>query len=291
MIKIIMDYLNVVILFSLGVILQAIILTIGKIDIDNLIKICLILVGSFVLSFLITIEYENSFNNVTLYAFFIFIFSFLFAIYLKEAILPEINELTILSYSLIFWYIFLTHFDFKPTIGVVLALMATVGTFIIAFINFKLHLFWKLFFYIWFLIIDVFLIFSQFSFGNLALLLYQNNSVTELGGLDSLLMGMSFQLLVAFSVYIFELIPVPRRGQLLENRIKEVEQHITLLTSKYSDVQLNPIIALLIIAFQISVFVLNYYFKLLPDYILINFSIISTPQVSSFFLNRSNSHG
>jgi signal transduction histidine kinase len=227
--------------------------------------------------------------SILLLSFFFIIFSISFGAISQKEILPEINEQTIISFTLVFWYIYILYFH--PSLSgfwTWLALIPSSGVLIICFINARLGFFWKLFFYTWFLLIIVFLSIFYFSFGNLSFFFNQEN-IKTLSPLDVFSTGMAFLYLVANIWYIFELIPISGKYQTIGDRIREWKEYTKLLTGKYSDYQLRPVHTGLIITFQGGILFLNYFLKFLPDDLITSISILLIPQlISSRLTTKKN---
>jgi hypothetical protein len=264
--------------FGLGVVSQAYLLVRHQISFKSFLKRVL---GCFLLSFFICLrvflEIEVKQIYISVFTFFL-IFSILFGVFSKNEILPEISEQTLLSFTLVFWYIFFTHFH-RINYLFWLALLPSLGVLIISFVSAKLGFVWKLFFYTWFLLMIVFSNIFYFSFGNLSFF-FNPEKIKKLSPIDVFLTGMVFLYLVSHVWYILELVPYRHRRSRKE-MIAEWKEHAQLLIGKYSDFQLLPIHSFFIILFGGGILLLNYFLKILPDDLIISLSILIIPQLIS----------
>lgn len=204
------ERLNLILYFGLGVIAQAVFLIRNDWNWGKLLA-CL---GIGVFGMLPG-KHESNYEPIFHILMSLSFFAFMFALFFKEDILPVINEKTLLSYSLTFWYAYLAIF-YKPTlfhnILLFLFLIPTGATLCIALIKYKLNFFWKLFFYSWFLIIVVSIGLFQFSYHHLTIF-FVSSRLPWVGTVDCMLTGMAFLYLVVNATYIFELIPIPGKNQ------------------------------------------------------------------------------
>lgn len=278
--------------FGLGVILEAILLVKGRFNFEkfkefifSLITISLILLlAVFFTSFDNRTLRFVGFESVPYELIFVYLFasSFLFAKIFKKEILPEISEKTVLIFNLLFWYVFLVYFYHSFAFLTLLFLIPTAFTFIIAFINVRLNFFWRSFFYMWFLMMIVLFVLSQFSSGNLSFFFNQKH-IETLSPIDVLATGMVFLYLTLNVWYVLEAIwPFFQEGSFIRDKITGWKEYIKILSDKFSDYQLRPFHALLIILFVGSILTLNYYFKFVSDILMINALLLLTPQISRY---------
>lgn len=290
-------YIQLGLIFNLGVLLQAFFMIRYKLNSKNKLfefSACLVLalISSFYLNNKIKLPDSLYFSIL----FFSFVFSILFGHYFKKDILPDITEHTILYFTIIFWYIFfpglkslLFSLDLMPSLDSLLLfpiLIGSLGVLFISFSNVKLNIFWKLFFYIWFLSIIICLNILCFLSKNISFF-FNKEAIITLSPLEILFSGMVFFYLIVNVLYIYELIPIPAKHQSFNERIKEWKKYINMLTNKYSDNQLKPVHSLLTILFLGGFFVSNYFLQFAPAYLIINIAIISYP-LTRYFLARHN---
>ena len=268
--------------FGLGVVLQAYFLVSHKVNLKSFGLLVLACSGmSFLFSLRVFLKTLKAPEDIYFAIFLFFIlFSIFFAIISKKEILPEISEKTILCFTLVFWYIFLNYF--RPTITDFwfwLALIPSLGTVIISFVDIKLGFFWKLFFYTWFLLMVIFFNIFYFSFGNLSFF-FDPKGIKPFSPFEILTTGMAFLYLVSHIWYVIELLPL--KGSTFKETIQEWKEQAQLLTGKYSDAQLTPLHAFFIIFFIGGVLSLNYFFKITSDDLVISLSVLVIPQLISY---------
>ncbi|MEM2918582.1 MAG: hypothetical protein QXY62_03690 [Candidatus Altiarchaeota archaeon] len=288
-----MDVIQLTLWFGLGVIAQAIFSIYDKLNSENSKKLALCLFASLV--FIVFVElstagenlkelYNPNFHVFWGFMYFVF-FTVIFAVTFKKELLPRISEQTILFFTLIFWYAFFTFYSkisFKDVV-IVLALIPTIVAIVISFINWELKFFWKLLLYIWFLIIILFLFLAQFSFGSISFF-YKQKGFEALSYFDTLVSGMVFFILTTNFFYLIQVIPYGQGSSFKEN-LERSREHVKLLVEKFSDYQLNPFHSLLIISFFGGFLAINFYLKLIEDFLLINILIV-VPQLISMFLEN-----
>ncbi len=203
-------------------------------------------------------------------------FSFMFALFFKEDILPVVSEKVLLSYSIIFWFSFFSFFykdAFIHKFLFCLFLIPSLAAVVIAFIKIKLNFWGKLMFYTWFLVIVLSLGLFRFSFSHLSLF-FDSYHVPWIGTIDCLLTGMAFLYLVVNATYIWELIPIPGKNQSWESRMKEWHELTNLMTQRCEDQQPTHLQTILIIVLQGGGLFLDYIFHFIPAGVLINVLIL-----------------
>jgi len=260
--------------FGFGIFIEAYLLTRQKLTFRKFLGkyIPCLIITLFLFIYMLIRSDTGSFYGAAFLSF--IIFSILFSIVAEEEILPEISEQTILSFTLVFWYICFTHFSVGFShLWVKIALIPSIATLIISFINRKLGFFWKLFFYNWFLLLIIFFGIFYFSFGNLSFFFIKEN-IKNLSVIGVMATGMAFLYLIANSFYFFELFPIPGKHQSFRERIEMWKEHTRLLTSKYTDYQLKPAYSFLLILFQGGILVLNYFFKFVSEDLIISIAIL-----------------
>jgi len=101
---------------------------------------------------------------------FCIIFPISFALIFKDHLVPPINERVLLSYSLTFWYLYLSRFyentDLHRAVSAVCFVPSIVVLFY-AFDRFSLDRFWKMVLYLWFFAMAVFMGYFEFSSGHI----------------------------------------------------------------------------------------------------------------------------
>lgn len=264
------------ILFGAGLLFETLLLLRQKLDYKKTLGIILFLFLSLLVSFL---KWEGGSIYKNIFAAFL-VFALFVGIIFKDEILPKISEAKLLSFTVSFWFVFLTPFQqnmyYLNLVGAV-AIIPTVLTLIIGFFTFELNRWLKLLLYLWFLIINTTLLFTQISFRDF--LFFFDATVAAVDFIAVFVAGMSFMIIVTNLFYLWLLIPfLPYEGTIKERR-KEWKEHITGMIKKFSDYQIKPSYSLLLLLLQGGGFILNYYYRFFPSYFLINLWIVLIPQV------------
>jgi hypothetical protein len=191
---------------------------------------------------------------------------------MKE-ILPPINEQTLLIFTMIFWYAWISFMGVEILQLTIfkIALIPTAGVLFLAFTPFKMPPFLRVCLYIWFLIIVTsisFVLFKDF-YGSLFL----ERELPELSRFGAFLYGGATLYLITNIFYLFYLIPIPGKDQSLSDRIEQWEEYVDLLNSKYKNEQLKYWKSILWILILGSAFFLNYKNQYIAVATLINLSI------------------
>lgn len=276
----IMDQRSLLIMmFGVGVVFQASALLRGN---WNLGKILLAL-GAAALALLPGKHehvYDPLFHALLAMSFAACVFAWLF----REIILPAISEKVLLFYTLIFWIELFPGFH-QPTVlhGVllILALVPTAATLVIAFMRTPLTFGMKLLLYTWFLCLILSLGLIRFPFYQLRVF-FQEQQVPWVTPIESLSAGMAFMYLAANATYIFELIPIPGKHQSWADRMRQWHEFTNLLTSRVDAESALPIQSVLVLLGVGSAWALNAVFNWLPTDTAINL-LIALPAFLPFF--------
>lgn len=203
---------------------------------------------------------------------YIFIFLIVFYATFKKIILFTVNEAVLLVFTIIFWYIILTKYSLSP-VFLALFILPTIAVLFISFSKVSLNKIWKLFFYVWFLLIDtffvVYFIFSShmFSFKD-----YGNSIFYE--GFNLFIISMIFTYLIFNLFSIFYLLPIVTGNQSYKDKFNKINRHINILVEKYSDYQLKRIYSLVIIISLLAFLYFNCLFNFFSDFLMISSVII-----------------
>ena len=257
-------------LFVLGVIAQVAILLKGKKNrlLAAMIILSLILTGAYALSMVSKGVVAEGLLNI-----FFLSFSFLSAIMFREEILPEINEGTLFIFTVVFWFIslaFLNRFLCLPFY--IIPVACTIGTIWLAITETKLEGNAQAFFYAWFMFMTLVIGLLQFSVNFLPSLFNLDGAMPD--PISAFFAGMSFFWLFAYGFYLYDLIPIPGKRQTMDDRLKEWREFLDLLNSKYSDSQMKPIMAVLVILICSGLLIINFIFNLVNDFLLISLLVV-----------------
>jgi len=256
--------------FGLGVIIQIALLARNKLNFrKNFLGLFLVSAVSS-LAF-IPHESLHTYNfNTRIFLFFI-LFSIFFILIFKEQILPtvSISKQTLVILTLAFWYIALTGASISAIFRNVLfltALIPTIAVISIAILNITPNLFWKLFICFWFAVSAVFIVLKQPILTNTA------------SFFEMIIIGMLFLYLSVNTWLAIQYIFISNSKTALDrwntNIKKKIEKHFTN--------NINPAYPILIILVKAMIFAVNYYYKFIPDNLLIGIFILFIPQIISF---------
>lgn len=219
---------------------------------------------------------DNLGEHILLFA---FLFSITFGWFLKDFIMKSINEQTLVVFSLLFLYFYVQKQAIIGFFGYVfLAFIAL--TVINGLISWSLNKFFKVILYVWYLFMIVYFAATQFSPSNFEPLL-SNSPTAGITGITMLLTGMAFLYLTIHAWYLIQLIPIPGKTQTFRERIREWREDMDLMASKFSDEQAHPLNVLLIIAGVGAILVFNFYFQLLPNWLISSLAIAIVPIITT----------
>ncbi len=207
--------------------------------------------------------YQFIFLNCIAYA---LAFSFMF----KNNLLPVIKEQTILVHFTVLFY--LLFFTLNPETKIVMLtvfLLPSLAIIILLLLPMKFGFTGKLLFYSYYLLLTIILLMFQFSFGNLTFF-FNSINFTEFNNIDLFITGMMFMYLLTHTLYLYELINPIRQ----DNSFQKWKEHISILVSKYTNIQLSPIAGILIIIVVGGSLILNHRNNIVPNYLLINVFLV-----------------
>lgn len=203
-------------------------------------------------------------------------FSVIFAVTFKKDILPLISEGVLLSYTLVFWFAFLTSFYTGTPLHMALLLLLLVPTALALFVavrKTRLGFVFKLALYTWFLVIIVSLGLFQFPYNQLKLFL-EDHQVPWVTPFESVTAGMAFMFLLANATYIFYLIPIPGRNQSWAERMRDWHAFTDLMTQRFADARVTLVQATVVLGLEGSALLLLASYRWLPPALVINVAIV-----------------
>jgi hypothetical protein len=216
------------------------------------------------------------------------IFAFVIFANFKKEILPRIGETCLLSYSLILWLLLFPKEGINSAfdkVAMVISVLPTLGVLVISFTLVQWNFTVNLICYIWFLVLTLTIYAVQISFGELAFLFNPNDSPASPAHL--FLTGMSFTYLSASVFYLYILIPIQKKHQTREERMKQWREDAGLMASRFIDYRMTPVQALFILVLQGGFYALNHYLRLLPVPMVVSISIILVPYLYSIAFSRA----
>ena len=273
-------YTILILLFTAGVIAEALLLSYRKeIDFGRLKGVFILSLVLLFFSFFAGVDSDA--GPEAYYIMFVIFFSIVFAITFRNEILPVINEGTILSFTIVFWFVLLENFNYFCIPLVAIAVIASIGTLVLAFTKIKIGFYSSVFFYGWFLIMSLFIGVMQ--------VLYFFVDKPSISGIDAFVFGMLFLYLMANYIYIFMLISVPPfpNPATFSKDIKNWKRDMQYFAVKYSKHQMPLPVSLLIIIIEGGTLLLNYLYNFIPLYFLVALFIVVPSQIAPVITNLS----
>jgi len=267
-----MDDITLSVLFALGVIAEGILLCCHKnINFNRLKGVFILTIVAMIISLLrVPLDAGLGFFFFTFVLFFSGIFAFAF----MEEMLPVINEGTVLSFTIVFWFVAFENLSYTCIPFFLIALIPTIGTLILTFTKIKIGFYSSVFFYGWFLAMSVFIGFMQ------AVYVLANASLSVF---DAFALGMFFLYLIAHYLYFFIIFSIPRHpsGHIsFSGYVRAWKRRVECFVEKYStNIQISLPVALLIIFGEVGAFILNYYYQFVPFYLMVAVTILIIPQL------------
>ncbi len=210
------------------------------------------------------------------FGFYIITFSFLYATFAAKDILPVITERVILQDTILFWYIILLYSALWLIIPIGIVSMIVLYS---ALTNFKVGFTLKIILYIWFLLMNLSFLISQFTINNIFEVITFSNG-TGLNYLNQFFSGMVFLDLMVSLTALFNIIPLARDDYIYDSRIDKFINHTKMLAGKFSDQQIKISHAVILFILQGGLLLVNFFYNFLPQTILINAIIILSTNVT-----------
>jgi hypothetical protein len=211
-------------------------------------------------------------------------FAVTFSLLFKDDVLPRINEEIVLSYTLIFWYVFQRNYAADPRaqlIGAGLMFAPLVALVCLAVSDAALTAVWKLALYAWFLISVVGIGVLAFPPERIAMFI-PSRELPWMTRSDATLAGMGFLYLAASATYLFYLLPLPAKDQLWEERMKAWHAFVALLLQRTDGDPLRRNAMLAVLLGEGGILAVNYRTLWIPDGLLVNTFIILPCLVAYF---------
>ena len=202
----------------------------------------------------------------------------------QKRILPLVNERILLQQTLVTSYMLLVSQLISPFFLWPTMLALAIAT-IVAFVPRELPKVMRFCGYLWFVAMNIMLIGFQFSAGNI--LVFSEYKTVDFSIFGMLITGMLSVLVLTQIMTLAVLSPLPGKHQTWAERKKELAKQYYLITQKYSNVQLLPLQALLVIVIQGGILLLNYWLNILPHLIVIDVSWVLA-ETLTLVKNRRN---
>jgi len=270
---------DAILFFFAGLLTQGFILLIGRMTMKDAGIVLACALGS-LLGF-IPGKHEQPYDPHLHYLVVVVIFTLGYTIFLKKKVLQHINKEILLVWTLVAVYTALKipYIVSHPQL-LILLLMLSLLAVVNAFAGFDSSYCWKVYFYIWFLIVIVGIIASQFAFSTMFSILglsFSHHSSENLEPWNMFAIGMTFLYLALNFICLVQLIPLPGKHQSIEDRLEEVEEAMDELADDYDDsqVQIGKTLALFIIC--AALLATNFFAQLVNDTVAISVLIAILP--------------
>lgn len=214
-------------------------------------------------------------------------FGFMITLFLYKNILPRIREHSLLIMTLIFLYSFVKYVLFHYPDAEYLLLLALIPSVLIiylSFVNLQLAPYFKLFFYIWFILMNVFFIFF-YLFSN-EISLWDYSKLHFASPYDAFLTGFTAFTLMANLCFIYMLVLPGDKHDSWEERKRKWKEYANILISRHDDSQLRLYQTILILTLGGGGLLLNYFFGWIsdgvqiPTYLFLSQSFLPTTPVT-----------
>lgn len=158
------------------------------------------------------------------------VFSLVFGLAYKKRILPRIDKFTVYYFTLVYGYYVYTlgSITWAPLYAVT-AIPAGISI-ISAMVRFELSDPWKLFYYVWFMLLMA--VIGVMGFNQRCFVFFGSSVPMHPGWLEMFVSGMAMNYVVVMLANAVSLVPLPGRGQSFSNRMAEVRDSIQVFESK-----------------------------------------------------------
>jgi hypothetical protein len=204
------------------------------------------------------------------------IFALMFALLFVKDILQVLTAPLVLSYTLVFWFAFFTFFydgTSRHQQLVLLLLVPSAASLIIAMWRGPLGFVTKLVLYSWFLIVIVSLGLMQFPFSQLAIF-FEDQQLPWVTPLESFAAGMAFLFLLVNATYVFYLVPIPGKSESWAHRMKDWHEFTDELTQRVDNSQMARARIAAVLGVEAVALLLNANFHWLAPGLVINIALV-----------------
>jgi hypothetical protein len=275
---------EVIWLFYAGILAQAIFLISGRFEGKDVLKLSGCCAASGLLG-LIPGKHETHYDLKAHLFYIACLFVFGYAVCFKEKVLERIDKEILMVWTLVGLFIaaqtpLVTSHPPVLIFFVVLSLVPVVN----AFAGFDQSYGWKVYFYIWFLIVLVGIAASKFAFSTVANVFGFGHHAEELHSFEVFIIGMSFLYLAVNLWFVIELIPLPGKHQSFSERLEQVREDMDILAGDYDARQVRRWKAVLLLTVSSSLLAINYFRHFVSNETLIPILIVALPLVERFKL-------
>lgn len=192
-------------------------------------------------------------------------------VFFKDEVVPKLNEASLLVINLVTLYLIIRNN--LPVIFLGVYMFFSLATILNAFIPRQPKQWQEIALFIWYFILIITIPIVHFNF----LELYNNLIGKTINFLfySPFAFGMTFSFVVIHLWFLFFFIPYRGKNESWESLRMRRREMDNFYTSKFEEsVQLSPLVALLVILFVVGLLYVNYYFKFVPDSLIIIFVLV-----------------
>ncbi|HBB66092.1 MAG TPA: hypothetical protein DCZ93_02090 [Elusimicrobia bacterium] len=206
------------------------------------------------------------------------LFTGVFAAAFRDALFPRVNEKVLLAYTLTFWYAFFS-FVFSPTPlwYCVMSAMAlpTLGILFLAVSDRKPSFAFKLFFYIWYLLMVVFMGLLQFSYSYM-LSFFTGAAARGETPASAALAGMAFCYIAIHFTYLIGILPINGgRGNDDPFMGRDWHERVNRMTGRFNDNSQLSVLQTFSLVLVFGGFLAgNYFYKFISAATAVNLGIL-----------------
>ena len=270
---------NAILLFYAGIIIQAFFILLDDFD-KNDIKILALCIGTALFGF-VPGKHENNYDLYIHLFTVAIIFACMYGTIFKKKILQKINKEVLIIWDLILIYLVLRGSLPNNTVIITTIVIASLPSIINIIYSLDKKYVWRVFLYVWFLCILVFVSCSHIAFSNLYFFFNKGVGIPT-NAWEMFLLGGSFLFIVINIFYVLELIPIAGKHQTEAEKIAEVKADMAILASEYESENIGLKKSLIIISGVIAILLLNFFVNFISDTILISLLIAIIPLMDRF---------
>ncbi len=272
-------------LFYIGIITQAIFLLVDNFEKSDIWKFF----GCIGIGLFAFIPGKHEYNyDLVLHLFLVAVFfAVIYSNVFKKKILQEINKEILLIWNLILIYIILRNSAPNSHLILILIGISSIPSIINIFFSLDKRYGWRVFLYVWFLCILVFIASSHITFNNLSFFFTKGTNIPT-DGIEMFWLGGSFLYFAVNAWYILQLIPIAGKHQTEAERIAEVKEDMSVLESEYQLEDQSLVKSLLVIVIVVILLSLNYFENFFSDSMLISFLVAIIPIIDKLLFKKQS---
>ncbi len=223
-----------------------------------------------------SLVYMRRYSDYSLFSFgnvFIATIILLSVIYFAKYILPKINEIQILIWVILYWYV---RFSLGTQIGTsryidvlladIILIALSVITFVISILHVRLNNKLRLVLYVWFIAISTSVLY--FALPDYSYVITSTGTFPDIPSHNlktyvfAILYGFQLFYIVCNVLYLFYLIPIPGKHQSMKDRIDDLKEFTELLSAKFDSYQFKSGTVMTHICVTVILLYLNFNYDL-----------------------------